>query len=165
MADSSLSLINVFEVQREGATQHLIGFIDPVLAGARGIDARAILGEFTPGAGGDFDARTFRANPRFIAAFEEFMNEVAGKTSELANEAGKHPGGRLNVVDARHRADPDRDPPAAELIGSFAIDEAGRIVPGSFRHNSDHVWFHPETGTSSVLLNRQFYDWLHGHPA
>jgi hypothetical protein len=165
MADSPLSLINVFEVEREGAIQHLIGFIDPVLAGARGIDARAILGEFTPGADGGFDARTFRANPRFIAAFEQFMNEVAARSSELMNEAGKHPGGRLNVVDARHRAQSHGDPPPAELVGRFTIDDAGRIVPGSFRHNPDHVWFHPATGTSSILLNRQFYDWLHGHLA
>jgi hypothetical protein len=165
MAEPSLSLINVFEVERAGATQHLIGFIDPVLAGARGIDARAILGEFTPGADGGFDSRTFRANPRFITAFEQFMNEVAASSAELTNEARKHPGGRLNVVDARHRGNPHGDPPNAELIGSFTIDEAGRIVPGSFRHNPDHLWFHPGTGTSSILLNRQFYDWLHGHPA
>jgi hypothetical protein len=165
MADSSLSLINVFEVQREGGIQHLIGFIDPVLAGARGIDARAILGEFTPGADGDFDARTFRANPQFIAAFEQFMNEVAARSSELMTEAGKHPGGRLNTVDGRYRGEPYGDPPTAELLGRFAIDDAGQIVPGSFQHNPDHVWFHSETGTSSILLNRQFYDWLHGHSA
>jgi hypothetical protein len=165
MAESSLSLINVFEIQREGATQHLIGFIDPILAGARGIDARAILGEFTPGADGGFDPRTFQVNPRFITAFEEFMNEVAARSSELMDEATKHPGGRLNIVDGRFRSNAPGDPPSAELIGRFVIDEAGRIVPGSFRHNPDHVWFHPETGTSSILLNRQFYDWLHGHPA
>jgi hypothetical protein len=157
-------LINVFEVQREGATQHLIGFIDPILAGARGIDARAILGEFTPGADGDFDPRTFQANPRFIAAFEEFMNEVAARSAELMDEATKHPGGRLNIVDGRYLSNAPGDPPGAELIGRFAIDEAGRIVPGSFQHNPDHAWFHPETGTSSILRNRQFYDWLHGHP-
>jgi hypothetical protein len=158
-------LINVFEVEREGAIQHLIGFIDPVLAGARGIDGRAIVGEFTPGADGGFDARTFRANPSFIASFEQFMNAVAAGSAELMNEAGKHPGGRLNIVDARHRGQPYGDPPAAELIGRFAIDDAGRIVNGSFRHNPDHVWFHPETGPSSILMNRQFYDWLHGHAA
>jgi hypothetical protein len=164
MADP-LSLINVFEVERDGAIQHLIGFIDPVLAGARGIDARAILGEFTPGADGGFDARTFRANPQFNAGFEQFMNEVAARSDELMNEARKHPGGRLNIVDGRHRGAPYGDPPTAELIGRFTIDEAGGIIPGSFRHNPDHLWFHLETGTSSILLNRQFYDWLHGHPA
>jgi hypothetical protein len=164
MADS-LSLINVFEVERNGAIQHLIGFIEPVLAGARGIDGRAILGEFTPGVDGGFDPRTFRANPQFITGFEQFMNEVAARSGELINEAMKHRGGRLNIVDGRHRGAPYGDPPAAELIGLFTIDEGGRIVPGSFRHNPDHIWFHPETGTSSILLNRQFYDWLHVHPA
>jgi hypothetical protein len=165
MSDTPLSLINVFEVQREGAVQHLIGFIDPVLAGARGIDARAVLGDFTPGPDGDFDPRTFRVNPRFVAGFEQFMNEVIARSDEMIGAARKHPGGWMNIVDARLRSQTSGDPPLAELIGRFQIDDSGSIVAGSFRHNPEHVWFHPDTGTSSVLLNRQFYDWLHGHSA
>jgi hypothetical protein len=30
-----------------------------------------------------------------------------------------------------------------------------------FEHNPEHLWISPETGTSSILRNRQFYDWLH----
>ena len=48
MSDQELSLLNVFEVEHEGAIRHLICFIDPVLAGACGIDGRAVIGEFTP---------------------------------------------------------------------------------------------------------------------
>jgi len=33
----SLSLLNVYEVERDGRIHHLLGFIDPVLAGARGM--------------------------------------------------------------------------------------------------------------------------------
>ena len=47
------------------------------------------------------------------------------------------------------------------MIGGFAIDEAGQIVPGSFQYNPAHLWFNPETGSSSILVNRKFYDWLH----
>jgi hypothetical protein len=162
MSDSTLSLINTFEVEMGGAIHHLICFIDPVLAGARGIDGRAVLGEFTPGPKGEFDPQSFQPNPQFIAALAQFMNEEVARTPELAQEARKNPGGRLQIVDARHQASADGDPPASELIGAFMIDETGLIVPGSFQHNQAHVWFNSETGGSSVLLNRRFYDWLHG---
>jgi hypothetical protein len=45
--------------------------------------------------------------------------------------------------------------------GSFAIDTSSQIVPGSFGQNPEHLWISPETGTSSILWNRHFYDWLH----
>ena len=161
MSDSTQSLINMFEVQMGGAIRHLVCFIDPVLATARGIDGSAVLGEYTPGPGGAFDPQTFQPNPQFIAAFQRFMNEQVAGSPELASEARKNPGGRLHIVDARHQANPDGEPPASELIGLFTIDESGQIVPGSFRHNQAHLWFNSETGGSSVLANRQFYDWLH----
>jgi hypothetical protein len=161
MSDSSLSLLNVFEVERDGAMHHLVCFLDPVLAGARGIDGRAVIGEFTPAPNGDFDHESFQVNPEFIAAFEQFMNEEAARSSELANQARNHPGGRLYIVDARHPGDPRDDLPTSEVAGSFTVEETGQIVPGSFQYNHDHVWFHPDTGSSSLLANRQFYDWLH----
>jgi len=163
MSDSTHSLINMFEVEMGGASRHLICFIDPALAGARGIDGRAVLGEYTPGPGGEFDARSFQANPQFIAAFQQFMNEEVAQSAELANEARNNPGGRLHIVDARHQANPGGAPAASELIGMFMIDETGQIVPGSFQHNQAHLWFNPDTGGSSVLANRRIYDWLHGH--
>jgi hypothetical protein len=162
--DATLSLINVFEVQIEGATRHLVCFIDPVLAGARGIDGRAVLGEFTPGPDGGFDPRTFRANSQFIEAFQEFMNQEIAGSSDLAREARNNPGGQLNIVDARHPSSARGEPPATELLGEFSIDETGKIIPGSFLHNQAHLWFHPQSGNSSILRNRAFYDWLHGHP-
>ena len=163
MADSTHSLINMFEVQMGGKSRHLVCFIEPVLADARGIDGRAVLGEFTPGPGGEFDARSFQANPQFVEAFQRFMNEEVAGSPELAEEARRNPGGRLHIVDARHQQNPGGSPPATELIGVFMIDENGQIVPGSFQHNQAHLWFNPETGGSSVLANRQFYDWLHKH--
>ena len=46
----ALPLLNVFEVADEpdGVTRHLLAFIEPVLAGSSGIDARSIVGEITP---------------------------------------------------------------------------------------------------------------------
>ena len=34
------------------------------------------------------------------------MNADVARSSELAAEARKHPGGRLNIVDARHQGEP-----------------------------------------------------------
>jgi hypothetical protein len=163
MSDSTHSLINMFEVHMGGVNRHLVCFIDPALAGAQGIDGSAVLGEYTPGSRGEFDARTFRPNPQFIEAFQRFMNDEMARSPELAAEAGKNPGGRLHIVDARYQANPGGERPPSELIGIFLIDETGKIVPGSFQHNQAHLWFNPETGGSSVLANRKFYDWLHGH--
>ena len=42
MAENDLPLLNIYEVQVEGGTRSLVGFLDPVLAGARGLDSRAI---------------------------------------------------------------------------------------------------------------------------
>ena len=75
MPQSNLSLLNVFQVVVDGVHHHLVCFLDPVLAGTRGIDARSIVGEFTPGPDGAFDLATFQPNPEFIAAFTQYMNE------------------------------------------------------------------------------------------
>jgi hypothetical protein len=160
MSDASLSLLNVFEVELEGSVRHLLCFIDPVLAGARGIDGRSILGEFTPGPDGELDPGSLQVNPQFIEAFEQFMNEEADRAPELSDEARNHPGDRLYLIDSRHPGDPHADPPASEVIGGFEVDETGRIVPDSFQYNPGHLWFSPDTGGSSLLVNRQFYDWL-----
>jgi hypothetical protein len=154
-------LLNVFEVERDGVVHHLLGLIDPVLAGARGIDIRSILGEFTPGADGGFDPRSFQVNPEFIAAFQRFMNDVSAQAPELVEQARNHPGGWLDVIDSRFPNDPHLDPPPSEVVGHFTVDETGRIIPNSFQYNPQHLWFNPDTGRSQILDNRQFYDWLH----
>jgi hypothetical protein len=161
MSETSLSLLNVFEVEHEGSIRHLLCFIDPVLAGARGIDSRSILGALTPRPDGALDPSALQINPEFIEAFQHFMNEHAVRSPELAQEARNHPGDWLYVIDSRHEGDPQADPPASEVVGCFAVDETGQIVPNSFQYNRQHLWFSPDTGGSSLLMNRHFYDWLH----
>ena len=163
--DSDLPLLNIFEVLTDdGATRHLVGFLDPVLAGAKGIDSRAMVGEFEPGPDGVFDHSTFRVNPEFIAAVEEFMNGAPSRTPEVVAWARAIPDQFLYVVDPRNRTDPEADPPVSDILGAFTVDGEGRIIPGSFHYNRDHLWFCPESGVSGMLEDRGFYDWLHPMP-
>jgi hypothetical protein len=161
-APRSLPLLNVFEVADEGgATHHLVAFVEPVRAGSVGISARAMVGEFTPGPGGAFDAATFRLNPAFIEAFSSYMNEEAGRSASLIEQARGLASGWLYVMDPRSEAPADADPSPGDLIGAFAVDEAGQIVPGSFQYNREHVLFDPAAGPSGLFRERRFHDWLH----
>jgi hypothetical protein len=161
MIDHSLSLLNVYEVDVDGATRHVVCFLDPVLAGAVGIDERSVVGEFTPGPDGRFDPATFRANPGFVEAFEQFMNDEASRAPEVVAQARAGAGSWLYLIDPRSRTGPEAEPPASDVVGGFAVDGEGRIVPGSFRYNAHHAWFDPDSGASGLLADRQFYDWLH----
>lgn len=161
---SSLSLLNVFEIVEDGAHRHLICFLDPILAGARGIDHRAVIGEFQPGQGQEFDSASFALNPAFIESVTGYMNEEASRSADLIRDAREHPGGWLYILDPRHVGAEGDEPPAADLLGCFAVDDSGQIVPGSFLYNENHVWFDPTSGLSGVFSDRRFYDWLHPKP-
>lgn len=157
---ASLEMLNLYEVQDEGRPRHFVCFLEPVLAGARGIPGHAIVGEFAPGASGEFDPGTFELNPEFVAAFTGFMNDRAIRSSELVRQARANPGGWLYLIDPRNRTPAD-DPPPGDLLGAFAIDDSGQAVPNSFQYNRNHVMFDPTSGPSGILMDRQFYDWLH----
>lgn len=159
--ETPLSLLNVFEVESEGVCRRLICFLDPIAAGTRGIDARAVVGECRPVPGADFDLEAFELEPAFVVAFTGYMNEVASRAEEVAREAKDHPGDWLYIVDPRHRDDAGGEPPPSELMGCFAVDGSGQIVPNSFMYNQNHRWFDPVSGVSGVLEDRRFYDWLH----
>jgi hypothetical protein len=159
--ESALPLLNVFEVVTDGVSRHLVCFLDPVLAGARGIDGREIVGEFRPGPNREFDPATFVANPGFIEALTRYMNDEVASTDALRAEAGRYSGGTIHVLDPRSRAAQGEEPSADDVLGGFEVDAAGGIVPGSFRYNGEHLWFNPKTGISGVLADRRFYDWLH----
>lgn len=157
-----LSLLNVFEVEVDGRTRYLIGFIDAVLAGAAGLDERSIVGEYTPGPADEFDPASFESNPAFVAAFVEYMNRQGSQSPELASQAEGYTSGWLYLVDPRSHAPAASEPPPSDLLGGFAVDSAGQIVPDSFRYNPQHLWFNPASGASGVFTDRKFYDWLHG---
>lgn len=164
MTTPGLPLLNVFEVEADGARRHLVCFLDTVLAGVRGIDVRSVVGEFVPGPEGGFDPGTFRVNPDFVEAFTRYMNEEAARSPEVVDQARSHPGEWLYIVDPRHRGPSDSDPPAADVVGCFAVDGSGQVAPGSFQYNTNHAWIDPARGVSGLLSDRRFYDWLHPSP-
>jgi hypothetical protein len=159
-SDYSLDLLNIFDIEEEGGTRHFVCFLEPVLAGAQGIPVQAIVGEFTPDEDGEFDPATFRLNEEFVAAFSAYMNDEVVHSPDLNFQAKGNPGGVLYLVDPRV-TEPVAEPDAGDLLGGFAIDDAGQPVPESFRYNPQHIMFSPDRGPSGILTDRRFYNWLH----
>lgn len=156
----ALSLLNIFEVETDEGMKHLIGFVDPVRAGAQGISSRSVVGDFDPGADGGFNPDSFGANPEFLAAFTDFMNDSPSRSDEIVEQAKTIPSQWLYIVDPRDVTPDDEDPPPSNIVGCYAVDEAGQVVPNSFQYNGEHVWFCPRYGVSGMLEDRRFFDWL-----
>jgi hypothetical protein len=160
MADSP-PLLNVYDAEIERGPVSLICFLDPVLAGARGIDGRAVVGEYVKDANGEFDLDAFRVNPGFVESLTGYMNEEAAGSDEVVEQARAFADGLLYIIDPRDQTASPEEPPASNVIGAFAVDEAGNVVPGSFRYNAKHALFEAVEGMSAVLYDRRFYEWLH----
>lgn len=159
-----VALLNVFEVEHQGTVRHLVCFLDPALARVRGIESRAVVGEYTPGPGNGFNTETFALNPEFIEAFSGYMNELGSLAPDIVAEAARRPDGRIFILDPRFTGGDGDEPPPTDLLGCYSVDGAGRIVPGSFQYNPGHSLFDPGSGLSAVLYDRRFYEWLHpGH--
>lgn len=158
--DRDLPLLNLFEVETEEGRKHLIGFLDPVRAGAEGLAPRSIVGGFTPNPQGDFDPESFGLNPDFLAAFVDFMNDEPSRSDEVRGRAGQIRSGWLYVLDPRNDTPDDQDPPKSDIVGCYAVDDTGQVVPNSFQYNAEHRWFCPDAGTSGLLEDRRFFDWL-----
>jgi hypothetical protein len=158
----SLALLNVYEIDTDRGPASYLGFLDPVLAGAKGIEARAVVGEYTRGEGDVFDPDAFRVNPAFVEAVTGYMNEEAGATAAIAAQARSVESGWLYVIDPRDRTPDGEEPPPANVLGAFAVDDSGQVVPNSFQYNANHRMFDRDHGTSALLFDRAFYDWLHG---
>ena len=154
-----LSLLNLYEIDDDGSTRHIVCLLEPVRAGAVGIDARTIVGGYDPGPDRGFDLQSFRPNPGFAAAFTDYMNAVASHAPELIAQAAAQPGLWLYLVDPR-APDPAGEVPPGDVVGCFAVDETGQIAPNSFQYNANHLWFDPDAGPSGILSDRRFYEWL-----
>lgn len=162
-AAERLALLNIYEVEGEepGRTRHLVGFMDPVLAGAIGLSSHAMVGEFEPGADGQFDPDTFQVNPEFVEALIRFLNEQPARSPQLAEGAREIPGKKLYIVDPRATVDDDADPEPEDVLGWFTVSNAGTLEPDSFEYNAEHRWFSKTSGVSGLLMDRSFYAFLH----
>jgi hypothetical protein len=161
-----LGLLNVYEFEEDGQTRHVVAFMEPVLAGAVGLSSHAVVGDYTPGADGQFDVETFVPNPEFIEAVGEFLNAQPANSPELQEGARGSIAQPLFLVDPRCTTSPDDDPEPEDVLGHFLVDEAGMIVPDSFTYNPQHAWFSIRSGVSGLLADRSFYEFLHpeAHP-
>jgi hypothetical protein len=159
--NAPLPLLNVFEIADEqGGMRHLLAFIEPVLAGSNGIDPRAIVGEITPTADG-YDPRTLKLNPEFIEAFVDYMNEVQAVAPEIIGQAKTLPSGWVYIIDPRNTDPEGIDPPTTDLVGAFAVDDIGQVVPRSFQYNANHALIDQSRGLTGLFSDQRFYNWLH----
>jgi hypothetical protein len=158
---NALPLLMVYELNDTSGHHHVICFQDPVHAGSVGIDVRSIVGRFQPDPSGQFTPSTFQFNLAFVDEVSQFMNKSLIHNSSLQDEARNSPDGRLEVIDPRCLSTELLDIPVSSIIGWFAVDALGQIIPDSFLYNHNHLWFDPEYGTSGLLCSRQFYDFLH----
>jgi hypothetical protein len=163
MSDSApLPLLNVFEVNDDqGQLRHLLAFIEPVLAGSNGIDPRSIVGQISPTDDGGYDPSSLQLNPQFIEAFTDYMNDVQAVAPEIGEQAKFLPSGWLYIIDPRNHDPEGVDPPPSDLVGAFAVDEVGQIVPRSFQYNANHALIDRDRGLTGLFSDRRFYDWLH----
>jgi hypothetical protein len=160
--NESLPLLNVFEINDDqGVTHHLLAFIEPVRAGSSGIASRSIVGEIRPTQGDGYDPSSLKLNPEFIEAFTDYMNEVQATAPEITDQAKGRPSGWVYIIDPRHVEQAGEEFPAADLVGAFAVDEAGQVVPKSFQYNANHTLIDPDRGMTGLFHDRRFYDWLH----
>ena len=89
------------------------------------------------------------------------MNEETAASGGIVAQAREITSGWLYVIDPRDRTDPAAEPPTANVLGAFAVDDDGQVVPGSFQYNANHRMFDRTHGTSGILFDRAFYSWLH----
>jgi hypothetical protein len=158
----ALPLLNVFEVpDNQGGPRHLLAFIEPVRAGSNGIESRAIVGEITPTDDGGYDSKSLQLNPEFIEAITDYMNEVQALTPEIVEQARDLSSGWVYIIDPRSDDKAGTDPPTPDLIGAFAVDDAGQLVPNSFQYNDNHALIDQERGMTGLFSDRRFYDWMH----
>ncbi|MFO0908940.1 MAG: hypothetical protein U0794_11370 [Isosphaeraceae bacterium] len=156
-----LTLLNVFDVKTEGQPRRLLCFVDQVTAGSKGIDPRAVVGEFPYQEGGEPGPDDLRLNQGFVHTFILYMNEVASKTEGLRQQAKANAGKTLYVIDPRLPSTSEGEPQAHDVLGVFQVNDEGEIVADSFGYNPEHRWFAPNREISGVFTDRAFYAWLH----
>jgi hypothetical protein len=164
MSDSDeLPLLNVFEVEaNDGGTRHLLAFVETDLAGSNGLPTRSIVGEISPTEDGGYDSKSLRLNPEFVEALTGYMNAVQATTPEITEQARKLPSGWFYIIDPRFTEDSGTEPSSTDIVGAFAVDDAGHVVPGSFHYNDKHAMIDQVRGMTGLFSDRRFYDWMHG---
>jgi hypothetical protein len=161
-SNDPLPLLNVFEVPDEqGGIRHLLAFIEPSLASSSGIDPRAIVGEIMPTEGGGYDPMSLKLNSEFIEAITDYMNDVQAVEPVIVEQAINQPSAWVYVIDPRSVEAPGVEPIPGDVVGAFAVDDAGQVVPKSFQYNVNHALIDQERGMTGLFYDRRFYDWLH----
>lgn len=90
---------------------------------------------------------TLEVNPEFVRLLHEVVRERAIEDEEARAEAQRQVHGWLYIVDARHAPGSGHVPPE-DIIGYFRVED-GRLVPGSYTPNPNHLVF---SGSGLVRL-------------
>jgi hypothetical protein len=162
MSDSSASLLNVFNVEHNGETIHLLCFVDPAIATAEGLSEEWIVGELDPDETGELRPEGLRVNPEFVLALSGYLNHLPSTRPQIVEQGRAARGDeRLVLLDPRFQGGPADEPPFEDVLGSYKLESDGEIVSGSFVYNSAHRLFDPVRGPSGLFFDLLFHEWLH----
>lgn len=114
-----------------------VSFLEPAWVAEHGLAVESVLGFVEPAKRvAQLAPPDFRENPAFLRLLSRVIFEEVGNDPTLHMEADVQGEGSVYLLDGRTPNPGGRVPPE-DIIGAVKV-EAGRVVPGSFRHNPRH---------------------------
>jgi hypothetical protein len=136
------SAIHIYRVKNPaGGMMDVASVLPSEVVFGRGLAIEAVVGRFLKSVedDGSLSPEYFDANPLFADFLHDVVARHCPSDPELIEEAKSHLGGKVYVID-RRSSTPDGSVPAADIIGSFDVDQ-GVVVTGSYQRNPNHTVF------------------------
>ena len=132
--------IHVYLVRNPaGGAMEVVSVLPPEVVLARGSAKEAVVGRLrtSTGDGGLLTPENFDPNPLFADFLHDVVARHLPNQPDLMEEARSRGRGTVYVIDARTPT-PNGAVPAADVIGSFDVDE-GVVIAGSYKRNPNHT--------------------------
>ena len=127
---------NIFSVQTPQGRFNVVSFASPAGVAARGIPEEAIIG-ILPSNVVEIKQATIKLNAAFALLLQRVIAKYGPNAPSLMKEALEIGRGSLDLIDARaERQSGEQE--SKDIFGVFEV-EGGRVVPGSYQPNPDHV--------------------------
>jgi hypothetical protein len=132
-------MFHLYDVETEEGPVKMIAVLAPEAAAASGLPSPAVLGT-VPAEAAEITLDNFTPNPEF----SDFLNYVIAKYGAddpaLHAQAAAQGDGWIYMIDLRV-GDEDEEVEAIateDILGAFRV-EGGRVAPGSYRGNPNHL--------------------------
>ena len=161
MAESA-ALLNIYDVETEKGPARSSASSTPCSPGPRGSTTRSVVGDYVDRRGRRVRPRRLPGQPG-VRRGPDRLHERGDRRDPRRSPARPGRSGATGSTSSTPATGPTPRPSRrpANVLGAFAVDDAGQVVPGSFQYNANHRMFDREFGTRALLFDRAFYDWLH----